>query len=181
MENQETPFKAGLNAGVIVGILSVVITFVVYFISPVGLASGKFQFGMLFLFIGLVIYFGIQYRKSIGGFMDFGPAFNFSFMTMVVAGIISQIGAFLLYNVVDPALPGIIVEQSLENTMEMMEKFGAADSMSTQQIDEMREGLSANYTMMGQIKAFGIALIIYAVLSLILGAIIKKRDKSLDY
>jgi ABC-type multidrug transport system fused ATPase/permease subunit len=53
MENQETPFKAGLNAGVIVGILSVVITFVVYFISPVGLASGKFQFGMLFLFIAL--------------------------------------------------------------------------------------------------------------------------------
>jgi hypothetical protein len=95
--------------------------------------------------------------------MDFGPAFNFSFMTMVVAGIISQIGAFLLYNVVDPALPGIIVEQSLENTMDMMEKFGAADSMSTQQIDEMREGMAANYTVMGQIKAFGIALIIYAI------------------
>jgi hypothetical protein len=34
---------------------------------------------------------------------------------------------------------------------------------------------------MGQIKAFGFALIIYAIMSLILGAILKKRDKSLDY
>lgn len=181
MENQETPFKAGLNAGVILGIVSVVLTFVVYFISPITLASGTFGIGMLVVFIGILIYLGIQYRKSIGGFMDFGPAFNFSFIAMVVAGIISQIGTALLYNVVDPALPGVLVEQTLENTMDMMEKFGAADAMSTQQIDEMREGFAANYTVMGQIKAFGIALIIYAVLSLILGAILKKRDKSLDY
>lgn len=181
MENQETPFKAGLNAGIILGILSVVITFIVYFIDPPTLVSGMFGITLLVLFFGVLIYLGIQYRKSLGGFMEFGPAFNFSFIALIVAGLISQIGTALLYNVVDPALPGVLVEQTLENTMAMMEKFGAADAMSVDQIDKMREDTAANFTVMGQIKAFGIALIIYAVISLILGAILKKRDKSLDY
>jgi len=181
MENQETPFKAGLNAGVILGILSVVITFIVYFINPSMLVSGTFAITLLVVFFGLLIYLGIQYRKSLGGFMEFGPAFNFSFIALIVAGLISQVGNGLLYHVVDPALPGVLVEESLENTVAMMEKLGMADAISSDQLDEMRESTAANFTMMGQIKSFGIALIIYAIISLILGAIIKKRDKSLDY
>ncbi|WP_373492880.1 DUF4199 domain-containing protein [Aquiflexum sp.] len=181
MENQESPFKAGLNAGVILGIFSVVITFVVYFIDPPILVSWKYGLIMLVLFFGILIYLGIQYRKSIGGFLEFGPAFNFSFIALIVAGLISQVGSALLYNVIDPALPGVLVEQTLENTMAMMDKLGAADAMSVDQIDKMREDTAAQFTVMGQVKAFGIALIIYAVISLILGAILKKRDKSLDY
>ena len=34
---------------------------------------------------------------------------------------------------------------------------------------------------MGQLKAFGFGLIFYAIIALILGAILKKRDKSLDF
>jgi hypothetical protein len=181
MEDQETPFKAGLNAGVILGILSVVITFIVYFIDPAMLVSGTYAITLLVIFFGVLIYLGIQYRKSLGGFMEFGPAFNFSFIALIVAGLISQVGTALLYNVVDPALPGVLVEQTLENTVAMMEKFGAADAISSDQLDEMRESTAANFTMMGQIKSFGIALIVYAVISLILGAILKRRDKSLDY
>lgn len=181
MEDQETPFKAGLNAGVILGILSVVITFIVYFVNPSTLVSGMFGITVLVVFFAVLIYLGIQYRKSLGGFMEFGPAFNFSFIALVVAGLISQVGSALLYNVVDPALPGVLTEQTLENTVAMMEKFGAADALSSDQLDEMRESTAANFTIMGQFKTFGIALIVYAVISLILGAILKKRDKSLDY
>lgn len=181
MENQNTPFKAGLNAGLILGILSVVITFIVYFVSPPTLVSGMFGIAMLVVFFGLLIYFGIQYRTSIGGFMDFGKAFQYSFIALLVAGIITQIGTALLYNVIDPALPGVLAEQTIENTMAMMEKFGAADAISSEQLDKMREDAEANYTIAGQFKALGIVSIIYAVIALILGAILKKRDKSLDF
>jgi hypothetical protein len=88
----------------------------------------------------------------------------------------------LLYQVIDPALPSVLAEQSVENTLEMMESFGAsADSMSAEQIDEMRNSISDGFSLMGQIKSFGFALIFYAILSLITGAILKKKDKSLDY
>ncbi|RPA66762.1 DUF4199 domain-containing protein [Cyclobacteriaceae bacterium YHN15] len=181
MEDRNTPFKAGLNAGMILGILSVVITFIVYFISPPTLVSGLFGIAMLVVFFGLLIYFGIQYRNSVGGFLEFGGAFQYAFIALLVAGIITQIGSALLYNVIDPALPSVLAEQTIENTMAMMEKFGAADAISSEQLDKMREDAEANYTITGQFKALGIAAIIYAVIALILGAILKKRDKSLDF
>jgi len=181
MNDQNTPLKAGLNAGLILGILSVVITFIVYFISPVTMVSGMYGIAMLVLFFGLLIYLGIQYRNSLGGYMEFGKAFQYSFIALLVAGIISQIGNALLYNVIDPALPGVLADQTMENTMAMMEKFGAADALSDEQLDQMRADTEANFTLLGQLRALGIAAVIYVVFALILGAILKKRDKSLDY
>jgi len=65
--------------------------------------------------------------------------------------------------------------------MAMLEKFGAADAMTSEQIDDIRTSLEGGYTVLGQVKAFGFLLIAYAIIALILGAILKKRDKSLDY
>lgn len=181
MENQESPFKAGLNSGLILGIISVVITYILYFIDPTLLVAWYVGIGILVLYFGLIIYFGGQYRSSIGGFMTFGTAFNFAFVAMVVSGIISMLGSLLLYNVVDPALPGVLIESQMETQMAMLERFGAADAMTSEQLDEIRSGLENGYTITGQIKAFGFLLVAYAILALILGAILKKRDKSLDY
>ncbi|MCL6261696.1 DUF4199 domain-containing protein [Aquiflexum sp. TKW24L] len=181
MENQESPFKAGLNSGLILGIVSVVISYIIYFIDPTLLVAWYVGIGLLVLFIGLIIYFGTQYRNSIGGFMSFGTAFNFSFATLVVSAAISIAGNLLLYNVVDPALPGVLIESQMETQMAMLERFGAADAMTSEQIDEIRTGLEGGYTVVGQMKGFGIILIVYAIVALILGAILKKRDKSLDY
>lgn len=181
MENQQTPVKAGLNAGLILGIVSVVLTFLIYFISPESLASFSTGMVILAIFLGALIFLGIQYRKSIGGFMDFGTGFKFAFIALVIAGLIGIVGNFLLYNVVDPELPGVLVEAQLETTMAMMERFGAADAMTPEQIDEIRSGAAANFTLVGQLKGFGFALIFYGIVALIVAAIIKKRDKSLDY
>jgi hypothetical protein len=92
-----------------------------------------------------------------------------------------MLGSQLLYHVVDPALPGVLIESQMETQMAMLERFGAADSMTSEQIDEIRSNLESGYTMVGQLKAFGIIVIVYAIIALILGAILKKRDKSLDY
>jgi hypothetical protein len=99
MEDRNTPFKAGLNAGMILGILSVVITFIVYFISPPTLVSGLFGIAMLVVFFGLLIYFGIQYRNSVGGFLEFGGAFQYSFIALLVAGIKKEINR-LIFNLI---------------------------------------------------------------------------------
>lgn len=181
MENQESPFKAGLNSGLILGIISIVITYIIYFIDPTLLVAWYVGIGILVLYIGLIIYFGSQYRTSIGGFMSFGTAFNFAFIAMVVSGLLGICGNLLLYNVVDPALPGVLIESQMETQMAMLEKFGAADSMTSEQLDDIRTSLESGYTVTGQLKAFGFLLIAYAIIALILGAILKKRDKSLDY
>jgi hypothetical protein len=181
METHESPLKSGINSGVILGIISIVITFLIYFFNPEVMVSFTFGLVMLVVLFVIVIYFGIQYRTSIGGYMSFGTAFKFAFITLTVSGIISVLGNLLLHNVIDPNLAGVLVGTQMENQMAMMDRFGLADAMSTDQLDEMRTTLETTYSFMGQVKGFGIVLVIYAIFSLIIGAIIKKRDKSLDY
>ncbi|SHN13288.1 Protein of unknown function [Cyclobacterium lianum] len=176
-----TPARAALNAGVIIGLLMLVFNFIVYFIDYSYLVAAWYGIVVLVLFFGLVIYFGIQYRKEIGGYMDFGAAFQFSFVTLIVSGLISTIGNMILYFVIDPGLPEMLVETQLENMVAMLDNFGAGDSISGDQIDEMRNEMANSFTVAGQLKAFGVSIIIYAILALILGAILKKKDKTKDF
>ncbi len=178
METQESPFNAGLKTGLIIGLVMLVITYLIYFVDSSLLVAGWYGLFALVVFFALVIFFGVRYRNDLGGYMDFGKAFQFSFITLIVTGIISMFGNLLLYHLIDPSLPEVLAEQQLENTMAMMEKFGGAGAMSSEQIDELRDGMLDGFTPWGQLKSFGFALIIYAILALILGAILKKKDKS---
>lgn len=181
-ENTKSPFQAAIQPGLTIGLISLVLTYIAYFIDSGLLASGWFGLVMIVLFFALIIFFGRQYRSELGGFMTFGTAFNFSFIAIIISGLVGLIGQIVLFQVVDPSLPEVLAEKTLQSTLEMMESFGASpDSLPAEQLDEIKESTLSNFTLAGQIKNFGFGLIAYAIVSLILGAILKKRDKSLDY
>ncbi|MBN3522193.1 DUF4199 domain-containing protein [Algoriphagus lutimaris] len=182
MEEQQSPFKAAIQPGLTIGLISLALTFIAYFIDATLLGSAWFGLIALVVFFGLIIYFGRQYRTEIGGFMTFGTAFNFSFIAILISGIISLIGQILLFHVIDPSLPGVLGDLAFENSLKMMENFGASpDSLPPGQLEEIRENTTNQFTLKGQLTSFGIGIIIYAIIALILAAILKKRDKSLDY
>lgn len=183
MEEQvQSPFQAAIKPGITMGLLALALTYIAYFIDSTLLATWWFGLGFLVIFFAFIIYFGKQYRTELGGFMSFGTAFNFSFLTMIVSGLVSLVGQLLLFQVIDPDLGGVLADITFENSMKMMESFGGnPDSLSPEMLDEMRKSSSDPYTLTGQLKGFGFGLIAYAIIALILGAILKKRDKSLDY
>jgi uncharacterized membrane protein len=182
MEEQETPMQAALKPGLTIGLISLAITYLAYFIDSSLLASGWFGLVSLVIMVGLIILFGIQYRNEIGGFMTFGAAFNFSFISMVISGVVSLIGIMLLYQVVDPSLPQVLADEAFQTSLKTMERFGAnPDALPPAQLEDMRKATADSFTLMGQIKGFGFLLIFYAIVALILAAILKKRDKSLDF
>jgi hypothetical protein len=183
MENQtQSPFQASVKPGITIGLVALVLTYIAYFIDSSLLASGWFGLSAFAVFFVLIIYFGRQFRTELGGFMSFGTAFNFSFITMIISGLVSLVGQILLFQVIDPDLPQVLADLTFENSLSMMEKFGAnPDSLSPEQLEEIRVSSSSGFTLLGQLKAFGFGLIAYAIIALILGAILKKRDKSLDY
>jgi hypothetical protein len=176
-----TPIAYGAKVGVYIGLIMVIITFLLYFVDYTLLVSLWFGILALIFLFGLILYAGFNFRKVNSGFLGFNPAFQFAFVTLMVCGVVSIMGNILLYQKIDPQLPELLVESQLESMLSMMDRFGAGDSITGDQIDEMREGLEVNYTIAGQIKSFGIGLIINAVLALIIAAIIKKKDTSLDY
>lgn len=182
MEEQESPFQAAVRPGLTIGLVSLAMTFIAYFIDSTLLASGWFGLVAFVVFFILIIYFGKQFRTEIGGFMTFGTAFNFSFITMIISGLVGLVGQILLFQVIDPSLGGVLADVSFQSSLEVMESFGQnPDSLDPAVLDEMRNSTASAFTLVGQIKNFGFALIAYAVIALILAAILKKRDKSLDY
>jgi hypothetical protein len=179
MENVNSTSKSAIQAGAILGLVSVVLTFVFYFVDAELLTSWKYSVPSLVISLGLLFYFGRQFRNVEGGFLSFGKAFNFSFIALVVSTLISTIGLFLLMNVVDPNLPTVLADTMAETMVDTMEKFG--QNMTVDQIEEMKKGMLDAYTPFGMLKAFGINLFLSAIFALILGAILKKNDPSLDY
>jgi hypothetical protein len=181
-DQAQSPIQSAVRPGIILGLVSLVLTYVAYFIDSSYLASGYFGLVALVLFFALIIYFGKEYRNELGGFMTFGAAFNFSFFAILISGLIGLIGSLLLFHVIDPSLPQVLGEITFESQLEMMEKFGASpDSLAPEVLDDMREASASNFTLLGQLKGFGFGLIAYAIIALILGAILKKKDKSLDF
>ena len=180
MENEQRPFQASIKAGLITGLILTVITFICYFIDYRTLGAGWLGFVTLAIYCGLIIYFGIQYRKELGGFMNFGTGFQFSFFSLLIMLVVTTLGNMLLFFVVDPGLGERMADVGLENALDMMENFGVGD-ISADQMDEIEKGILDGYTPSGMLKGAGFMIVFYAILALILGAIIKKKDKSLDY
>jgi hypothetical protein len=181
-EQAPSPIQSAVRPGLIIGLVSLVITYIAYFIDSSYLASGYFGLIALVLFFGLIIFFGKEFRKESGGFLTFGTAFNFSFFAILISGLIGLIGNILLFHVIDPTLPQVLGDLTFETQLEMMESFGQnPDSMPSETLDAMKEASASNFTLVGQLKGFGFGLIAYAIIALILGAILKKRDKSLDF
>ena len=181
-ESAQSPIQSAVKPGLTIGLVSLVITYLAYFIDSSYLASGYFGLVALVLFFALIIYFGKEFRKDLGGFMSFGTAFNFSFFAILISGVVGLIGNMLLFQVIDPSLPQVLGNLTFESQLEMMENFGASpDSIPTEELEKMKEASASNFTLVGQLKGFGFGLIAYAIIALILGAILKKRDKSLDF
>ncbi|WP_143962703.1 DUF4199 domain-containing protein [Litoribacter populi] len=175
-----SPLNAAIQPGIVLGLVSTAISFMAYFIDFSLLASSWFGFASFGIMLGIIIYFGIEYRKEVGGFLNFGKAFKFSFVALLISGLISTIGSLLLFNVIDPSLSTALADVLLENTLAIMDKFGAGSALSADQIDEMRTGFYENYTVLGIFKSYGFYIIPAALISLIAGGIIKKKDKSLE-
>lgn len=181
-DQAQSPIQSAVRPGITLGLISLVLTYFAYFIDSSYLASAYFGLVAMVIFFGLIIYFGKEFRKELGGFMSFGTAFNFSFFAILISGFIGLIGSILLFHVIDPSLPQVLGDITFESQLEMMESFGASpDSLAPEVLDEMREASASNFTLVGQLKGFGIGLIAYAIIALILGAILKKKDKSLDF
>lgn len=180
METVTTPSQAAIKAGVVTGLILTVITFLCYFIDYELLVTTWLTLGSFVLYCALIIYFGIQYRTDLGGFMNFGTAFQFAFVSLIIMLIINTLGSMVLFLVLDPGLGERMTDLSMESTLKMMDSFGAGD-LPSEQMDEIRNGIAEAYTGWGMIKGAGFMLVVYAILALILGAIIKKKDKSLEY
>lgn len=165
-----------LKSGLYIGIFNAILTLLIYVIDPTIMVSMWFGIIILVINLALVIYFGSQYRKSVGGYLSFGPSFGHGYVTLVAAGLISIIFQILLYTVIDPELPELLARTSIENTVSMMESMGVSGSELDEQMYAMEESTKERFGVSGLLMGFVWSLLIYAIVALITGAFVKRNE-----
>jgi hypothetical protein len=169
-EKVKAPFwKPALMYGAILGLVSVFISLVFYFI---GMATVNWT-SYVNILVGLVllVYLMIQYRNvHLGGYASFGQIF---IMVLVSAGIfatiISAVYTYFLYSVIDP---GLVDQVRIAAEEKIMSNSRIPESMYDDIMDRMEKRMNVTY-MIKMALIFG--PIMNAIIGLIVAAFIKKE------
>lgn len=178
-ENTEpaTTFKNHvIRWGMITAAVSIIITMLLYAIDYTIMVQVKFLLFNLVIFLGIVVYAGIEYRKSVGGFLTFGKAWQHGFFILALSGLVGSLFSLLLYNVVDPELPEKLVDASIENTRAIMERFNMPEDKMDEALDKARVDAADRFTIMGTLKGYFFIVIFSAIMALISGLIVRKKQ-----
>lgn len=178
--NPQVLLNHALRWGLIVGLTSGILSLLLYTVDYSLLADWKVGLSMFALYIGLTIYAGIQFRKETGPYLSFGKAFQYGFIVFACSGLLATAFNILLFQVIDTDLAGKVTEVAVEKTAEMMNNFGAPADQIDKAIDDTRDRMTKQYTMAGQLKGYGIIVIVSAVFALITGLIVRKSEPVFD-
>jgi hypothetical protein len=170
--NMDTQKKIALNMGLFLGLTLTLLIALIYAID-LNLFT-KSWIGIINVLI--ITVFGVlsttQYKKNVGGFINFKTAFTSFFITVLIGFMISTLFNLLLFNVIDVEAKTILSENVIKYTVEMMQKFGAKAADINKVVEDMRA--SDSFGVAGQLKGFFFNVIFYSIIGLVCSLIIKR-------
>ena len=115
MESNTINYKEEiLKSGIMLAGVSIILTMLTYMINIELMVEWWFGILSLIISVGLLIYLGITYRNNIGGILSYVNALKYSVLVMLVSYVIGIWFQILLYNVIDPDLPAVMTDLSIE-------------------------------------------------------------------
>ena len=163
--------------GLIAGILAIIVSVVIWLID----ASAYLKFGPYVRLI-IIVYFlyrtAKETRDANGGFINLAELFKVTFLASIVATLVFFVFNYLHYNFIDTNLVEIQKQIAMESVEKISQTFGSEDMMT-----EITDKLEEQDFSMGIGKLFTgwlINLIWWAIVSVIIAAIMKKKDPSLN-
>jgi len=172
MEDQQKPTnKTALQFGIILGIVSILISVIIY---ALGMAYDQdWKTGMIgFLAMIIIIFLGIKkYKEFNGGFLTLGEALKTGITIALIGAIISVIYSYVFMNFIEPDF--------IANTM-----AGAEEKMLERNPnltdEQIEQALSFSRKMMspGIMSQIGLLWSVFLgfIISLISGLILKKTE-----
>ncbi len=118
-------------------------------------------------------------KKMMGGFISFKNAFSTFLLTYVLATLLSTGFNMILFGVVDTNAAEELQELTIETSVSFMENFGTPESEIEKQVEAMEENNA--FALVNQVQGFFWGVIIYAILGLIVAAVMKKDKPVFEY
>lgn len=164
--------KTGVKFGIILGIISLLITTAIYVTDPLSFANIWLGIGIFFVYIIIGIIGVVQAKKELNGFMSFKEAFTAFFIIMALGNLIGVFFMYILFNFIDPSIQQGIIDKTIEMSVGWMQNSGMKTEDIKKSVEEIRN--SDNFSLYGQVKVYFKTLIVYIVIGLIVGAAFKR-------
>ncbi len=172
MEQKTSVAPIALKWGLIMGIVSIVYQVIVnlteQFINPwVGGAA------LLIPILGLVFALR-EFRSQNNGFLTLGEALSTGTLAVAVSSMISSVFQQIYINFIDPSFP----EKMMNKMREYFEDLGLDEAVLEKQMDKMADQFNnPGISFFWQIL---VSILIGFILSLIIGAIMRKEKPVFD-
>lgn len=170
----ETIKKNGITFGLILGAFLILRTTLIYTIDINLFVNGYIGFIDIIVTIVLGVVAVAKIKKAFGGFITFKEAFSGFLLTMVIGVVLYSIFNIILFNVIDPDAKTVIREKVIEKTVAMMQGMGTPSDVLSKSVKSMRE--TDSFAPAQQLLGLGITIMMYAVVGLIVAAIVKKEN-----
>ena len=168
--------KNALNLGITMGVIGILIFLLMVILEPGMILLSVLGFVGFIIAVVLPIIFIRKERSTNGDVISFGDAFKLSFLGLLIGGAIGMVFQILYTQLIDPEFGERMTAQTLEMTNNFMEG-NMDDEMREQLLREAEADSLERYTVIGMLQSFGIAAIFYAVVSLILAAVLKRNPE----
>lgn len=175
IEEQPKLINHSVKWGIIYGGVSILVGILLYVIRYETLVELKYLLLAIIMGLGFAIYAGIDYRKSVGGYLGYWKGYLHGLILFAVSGALYTVYNILLYNVIDPGLPQILIDVSIDNVRAMMERFGAQEADIEKALEQAKTDAAGRMTIFGLVKGYMIGLIIYGFIALITAIFVKKN------
>ena len=170
MEQDITPMNTGLKYGIILGLLSIVLSLSMHYGGlnnyDAAMSTSKMMAGALpLILVFLVIYVGIKFlRENNDGLLSFGQGLSTAMFIGIFSGILLAIFTYVFFAYMEPDLMSEIMENALEDQDLSDDAMRQAQSFS---------GMFTSPTFLS-ISAFISRMFGALIMGLIASAILKK-------
>lgn len=159
--------------GLIAAAISIAYTLFAYLID-ISLMVNVFA-GIGLWVVGLVLFIlAVSKAKGqLGGFISFRDAFSTFVLAYIIYALISTAFNILLFGLIDTAAAEQIRELTIEAQVQLMERIGASESQIEDNIAVLEK--SNPYAIGSLVQGFFWGVVVYAIIGLIVAAIMKKN------
>jgi hypothetical protein len=165
--------REGVKIGFINGAIALLLMYGSYFAGLDAFVTTQFFSSFVPYMIIILIIYGFKLRKRNGGYLGFKEGLQYAFMSYVIVAVLTAIGTYILFNLIDKKLTQKSFDMSIERTRGFMEGLGS----KTEEIDEQLErmGKPKETGLKNIILGTGLDLIWHFVKSLLITLIIRKE------
>jgi hypothetical protein len=163
--------------GAIYGSAFIVLAMILFFIDPVMLTGGWYGLAIVLLYLAVMVVAAVQIRSMNPVDFKVGKAFKLIFIFGVSMAVVTSVFDVVFYSAISEETHDLLLNESIESQLEMMENFGTPQSVIDEQMPKIVEDMESRLSLSGVLPALLWKIVINAVLAIIIALIVQRRDK----